>query len=524
MQNYQVITFNVGQGLFNLMIGRRDDGSLYTAVFDCGNFQEYQMTGIEEACGILNQIADFKMLDNVVISHQDVDHWRNFIDFMLLLNGHTYSEDAWYYLPELRCPFYWLKFTDHSLSQFRVILDVEVQHVIGYYIEEDYVLGRCYVAVPEDYQKSRWHLRFFVQRYELVFTISPSDTSSVYKVELSDRGKRKKDTAALDAVRNKCITMLADAGYVQNVTDRMYELLNGIFPLLEFEYDRFLSYCENADKIEKVIGNLYAGGMDCEFGYRIFKRIISNFTHCYNGDSCAYMKLLPDTNSVSDKEYSFSFERNIEKPVLKGAVYKNATSLITAVYVSQKDCLLFPGDATVHVFHALISRLTTGTNVKLLLAPHHGSLDTNFSFHKVPGTTIYEKDEKQPLYSLLQKFPPECIFISAHREKFGHPRASFLDLCGEFCRGDSEEHQILTGPDDWYQGYVFQDTDAYQTKKAVFSTESNEGNLCFDGTGLRNIQAKAQRNMERSVQANRTGGKTQVPPDDLFIPYGGFDL
>ncbi len=524
MQNYQVITFNVGQGLFNLMIGRRNDGSLFTAVFDCGNFQEYQMTGIEEACGILNQIADFKMLNYVVISHQDVDHWRKFIDFMLLLNGHTYSEDAWYCLRESRRPFFWLKFSNHSLSQFRVIPDVEVQHVIGYYTEEDYVLGRCYVAVPGDYQKSRWYLEFYVQKFELVFAISPSDTSSIYKVELSDRGKLRKETAALDGIRRKCITMLATAGYVQNVTDRMYKLLNGIFPLLEFEYDSFLSYCENANNIEKVIENLYAGGMDCESGYRIFKKIISNFTHYYNNDPYAYMVLLPDTNSVSYKENFIAFDQNVEKPVLKDAVYKNATSLITAVYVSQKDCLLFPGDATVHVFHALRKRLRIGTNVKLLLAPHHGSLDTNFSFHKVPGKTIYEKDENQPLQSLLKQFPPERIFISAHREKFGHPSASFLDLCVEFCGGEEGEHRILRGPDYWHQGYTFQNTDACQTKKAVFSTESNEGNLVLDGTELRNIQAKAQRNMERSVQANRTKGKTQFPPDDLFIPYGGFDL
>lgn len=147
---------------------------------------------------------------------------------------------------------------------------------------------------------------------------------------------------------------------------------------------------------------------------------------------------------------------------------KNLTSLITRFQIEdindvKKIDILFPGDATYHVFSYLAnSILMHNANIGLFIAPHHGSYDTNFLL-KDENDAPFE-DSEQPLCKLLSKYPPEVVFISSFHPKYGHPFQYFIDKV-KGSTIDVEAHNIFCTKLDGTPG-------SYLIEKAVYSTQS----------------------------------------------------
>ena len=81
MSDVKVYTFNIGQGLFNLLTEETADKK-FCAIFDCGTLNTSYPV-IEENLNLAVQIInEFGGLDLIVISHQDEDHWNKMLNLI----------------------------------------------------------------------------------------------------------------------------------------------------------------------------------------------------------------------------------------------------------------------------------------------------------------------------------------------------------------------------------------------------------------------------------------------------------
>lgn len=528
MRNVEVITFHVGQGLFNLVTGRRNDGELYTGVFDCGNFEEYGPMGVAEACDILNQIEDFTEIDDVVISHQDIDHWRNFTEFFLNLNGCSYSRDSWYFVsgPEDEDVTAG-QFSDNFISRVDKDGDGNIKHIVwhvadrGSFEDSDFVRMGANFTVSETGVSAQWKAEFYTESakpYKAVIT----QKEGFYEITFWNLRKQSMKAQALpDEIYKAVVNMIAGMCCGQNDTERLYRLWRGVYRQIVFDYAQWDIDLANPVYITKRITDIYLGGLAYGTSYWAFNCYMGLFADNVS-EEYSYLRIYPDSYK-SDYWDEFTFEENIRYPSLKqDNIYKNATSQVTIFFIDKNHCLVFPGDATVHVFSDLAETLKIhkSPQIELLLAPHHGSGDTNFCRHKKKSGD-FELDSNQPFSNLLAAFPPKNIFISADRKKFGHPSKLFMDTCERFCRGAEQAHPVLLAPDNWYRGMVFGEEDVLVTEKAIDSTETAGSNLIYryPQDALENgARMRTGKNQEISQKINRN---KRVPSDDMFLPYGG---
>lgn len=554
MQNVEVTTFNVGQGLFNLVISRKNNGKLYVGVFDCGNFAEYSSTGIEEACGKLNSIEDFETIDQVVISHQDRDHWRNLVDFLLLLNGYTYSVDSWYVLSEEDAYGEYveaLQFSDRFIKHLYRDHEEYLCTALWYEKNEhscyhwDFVSLQLDILINKGEMSAKWKVDFHTE-FEDPFTAEIILKGTTYDIKFTyfdnnfDKKECRSNDISADNLRCIMIDMVSSIACDLNIKIRIYTMWNGIFGCGVFDCKNWAWDFENPLFIRKGIQEAYMGGLCCEMGYSILTTWMNFFAKKVN-DKCQFLYNYPDRDKKYG-QYPFYLEESIKYPSIKqDHILKNATSQVTMIYMDDSHCLVFPGDATVHVFSTLSRVLTErgGAQVELLLAPHHGSGDTNFCWHKIRGEQA-RLDEIQPFHNFLSRFPPNYIFISAARDKFGHPSKRFLEACRKYCRGRAERHFVLLGSDtdeaeaDYGDGdeYVADYVAGYKlaTEKAIFSTESEGTNLIYqysqrmqDGS-MEVCSACLEDPFTESDFAVRSGQKQErkIPSDEMFLPYGGF--
>ena len=177
---------------------------------------------------------------------------------------------------------------------------------------------------------------------------------------------------------------------------------------------------------------------------------VNGFTSASSMDSgtdiriCGLMRVNESTICSDDVTTStFDIDENLVDCIshragdITPAIVHNASSLIVEFDTSteaKSRRIIYPGDATVHVFSDLANALD-GPEIfenTFFMAPHHGSLHTN-----------YCDGEQQPFYQLLDKLTGEktvklsaCV-ISALGEVFGHPNKKFVYDMREYVRTDN---------------------------------------------------------------------------------------
>lgn len=510
MKNFQVYTFNVGQGLFNLMIGTKDDDSLYTAVFDCGNFPQYRETHIADACTKLRETDAFDHIDDVVISHQDVDHWRNFLDLMFQLNGTTSQSDQWYRFCTGDDPYDMLEFNDNYVLRLTTkeafFGKLYVCQNMHFFFDKDIEAEASSRLYDAHSVFSGWSVRLKFDGTSCSLLIHPAPFSGKqYHYICSSSSPlcfKRGYSDSLDEIRDGFVDFVADFIQTADFHELIFSVIYTFFKHMLFFTENVHKAVESSVPLNIAATRLYLGGLDCGQEYIRFKKIAAIFANEVT-EGQSLLSIYPDSEihtlyfpplidlTLYDKK-GHSLSQN-------GAVYRNATSLVTAVYVADDQFLLFPGDATFHVFSLLAQTLDEDTKMLLFLAPHHGSYDTNFAFEET-GMEAFP----QPLSELLEQFPPVMVGISAEHTRFGHPSAFFLGISCEACVLDfgKDTHPVI---------YCDNDSNTVETadvKKAVYSTESNSV-----GSGYIPYPPPAQRIMTQQ----QTGQRFELPPDNLFL-------
>lgn len=514
MKNFQVYTFNVGQGLFNLMIGTKDDDSLYTAVFDCGNFPQDRETHIADACTMLRETDAFDHIDDVVISHQDVDHWRNFLNLMFQLNGTSSQSDQWYGFCTGDDLYDMIKFNNEYVLRLTTKKTLSgtlyVCQNMYFFSDKDIeaeASSRLYDA-PSFF--SGWSVRLKFDGTRCSLRISPALFSEeqyyyIYSSYLPLSSKWGYSDS-LEEIRDGFVDFVSEFIKTVDFHELIFSVIYTFFKHMSFftenVHDAVQEAVESSVPLNIAATRLYLGGLDCGQEYIRFKKIAAIFAdkltegqsllsiYPDSGIHTLYSPPLIDLTLYDGKGHSLS---------QNGAVYRNATSLVTAVYVADDQFLLFPGDATFHVFSLLAQTLTEDTKMILFLAPHHGSYHTNFALEET-GMEAFP----QPLSELLEQFPPDMVVISAEHTRFGHPSAFFLGISCEACVLDfgKDTHPVI---------YCDNDSNTVETadvKKAVYSTESNSV-----GSGYIPYPPPVQRIMTQQ----QTGQQIELPPDNLFL-------
>lgn len=212
-----------------------------------------------------------------------------------------------------------------------------------------------------------------------------------------------------------------------------------------------LSQQKNYDDQNRSIQKIWLGGDYWEIGYRRLYSVLEKLVKIglvdnVNGFTkesaessgadrrmCGLMRVNEEiigTDTVAPSV--FGIDNNLEDCVshktgdITPAFLHNATSLMVEFDTSSEEKsrrIIYPGDATVHVFEQLANALA-GPDVfdsTFFMAPHHGSLHTN-----------YCGGEQQPLHNLLNKLTADrtkeldtCV-ISALGEVFHHPDQRFV--------------------------------------------------------------------------------------------------
>ncbi|MEG0614715.1 MAG: hypothetical protein RR540_03085, partial [Oscillospiraceae bacterium] len=394
---------------------------------------------IQDAAKILSD-NNFDHLDLVVISHQDNDHWRNFLEFINFLTPHLLPLSEW--LKKEKTEMFRHQNKESDLFEFNPNFLIYSKYLdLSEKFPNKHPVAEISIKCPNTEEIGLLSLTINLQCFDAVFNFTArySRQTSTYSIALTyhcGSKRRISGKSTFDDIFEKFCELLLE---LSNNPDFDCEKCSFIKQLLVEVCITFKTMWGEFPDLSKIdlstltpyfpIKKLILGGADCGKAYNLFKRNCKIF---------AKSVLEPNTsiflyNELRRLHYtSIVLEENISTPRLgkSGAIYKNASSVIIAFQPTAENCvLLFPGDATVHTFASLTDILeNSGLSIELLIAPHHGSDDTNFAYGA--DKNIMPKEE-QPFCKLLSSSEPSLIFISANKSKYGHPGDIFLEYSKE---------------------------------------------------------------------------------------------
>ena len=97
MEHCEVTTYNVGQGLFNLVQIKTDrkppSNCLFCGIFDCGTINNpygSKQKILQDAAEKINGAE----VECIVIPHQDKDHWSYLIELLQKVYNFAFQKDT----------------------------------------------------------------------------------------------------------------------------------------------------------------------------------------------------------------------------------------------------------------------------------------------------------------------------------------------------------------------------------------------------------------------------------------------
>lgn len=506
MSYCEVVTYNIGQGLFSLLGEQNNNGTWFCALFDCGTSLDTSkaVTGpcIENAA---KRIRDAGGLDRIVISHQDWDHWSLLWDLMIAVYGKE-IDDKGCWLSNTLSPQRAMKVTDNSvewceigqgMSYLKVDGEFEEERKIQYYNSS----GTRFDLIYFTKNNMSYNIQIFREKEQYILL-------SITREDGHFSGKKYYNTSEdiVDTIRKICTSLELKLG--KGICDIVVrQTRQALAELSEFSEEKIQQIVENAkewtSKFEKNI-EIVMGGAYCSCSYQKLKQrmqILGNVISC---DS----RFIKMTNG-DYRTLGFGIHEGIESafaPWRLLSIRKNATSVIVCYVTSEKKILLFPGDATVHVFEGIVE-VMDNINIRridLMQAPHHGAFRTNYVTNKEGKPNVL-----QPFSTLLQKKEPKFVFISSYFEKYGHPHIQFVrDVCERAVEAPVHWGGECINMPRWGEKY---EVEIVACDKAVYTT-GTDGNLVWsDGEGPieKDIAPKTVRRSQR-----------KLPPDNCFVNRG----
>lgn len=489
MKKHYVHVYNIGQGLCTMLRTEPDGENDYLGIFDCGTLRERNKEDVIE------RIAEYAhqrgCIDSIVISHQDIDHWSLLLDIIwkcyeiesnkiichdkFYLNRTRYKTTTYEVTEEGTVECSNVEMGDVYNSNFWVEVDenevIQRFELFGQFLENRR-LGECNFWLRWSNAASEMELEVSIDDIMVEDKDNPGHyINQAYDKLLNVNFEREAfKSGDWHCVREeiehqeKYKEIEAEIGYNQLFKSHFNRFLDYIREF-RFSYNYIhttLSQPTNFKLQDCHIGKIWLGGDCWEVGYKrlysILKKLVkidlvynvNGFTKVSSDDygdnirMCGLMRVNESTICSDDVTTStFDIDENLVDCIshragdITPAIVHNASSLIVEFDTSteaKSRRIIYPGDATVHVFSDLANALD-GPEIfenTFFMAPHHGSLHTN-----------YCDGEQQPFYQLLDKLTGEktvklsaCV-ISALGEVFGHPNKKFVYDMRDYVRTDN---------------------------------------------------------------------------------------
>ena len=556
MKDTELYIYNVGHGVCTLMTGKRDDTTPYCGIFDCGSkafspFCERKLIIQDMKAKIYNNAQGHPVqIDEVVISHQDVDHWSMLLDLFLTLNCDTYVKYAGTFFGGENIGW---KLTTSGLYTIIDEENIRTFKKRGYgensnytatleYIGEDLLTAEITVFVELDnngwcqieanYNKPR-QLNIIVtyksgseseeEEEEEEPVVTPIDLDTQTEYQFIDSLIKDwiipyfKDDRNIRGVLNSIAFSFREQGLINLAKERE-------------DPDTFIT-------IFAPIKRIVMGGAQIEQGYALIKDLFFDMSQVYGNTSVednpaflwetngAFIIMDSDTINVTERHFP---EYNIDINWNDLKVIRNLTSVVVQFNAEEDNILLLPGDVTQHGFQEisdLASNSIPNDSLKLMLAPHHGSDNTNLIYDD--DDDPYD-DEDQPLCTLFESLLGEegernrgCnLAISGYNGQNLHPGLLFTETAEEYFDFDTYEHGYACA----YIKYSGTDLDDYEESlfidekgtASIFTTNIlpiSGSDFCFlymrycDGHIL----------FDKWDTLKPSNLKRRLPPDSVFI-------
>lgn len=439
--------YNVGHGVCTLLTGiKESDHSPYCGIFDCGTKAQHDLLDIESVIeDMRRKIQDIKTdhIDDVVISHQDVDHWNKFVCLFSGLNGKKIT------LPDSNNILFGRKKEKvWKLINGRELYTIEDQK----YVKEYKTCSYEYTAKAKYNETDLVSLRVTIDPYSepqivIYYTYQFDHDISLQIGQCSDyikmHGRIKKITeqsvinAVLQCVSGKnSISALEDIG--SSFTPKRRKQLD----------DDFNS--DNIIDIEFPINRVIMGGTKIKEGYNIFKSFLWGVLKLYGREddflweeNGAYISMTE--NDVEAKTRDFPNQSVLHNPPRTDSVMRNLTSVVVQFNIKDDDVLLLPGDVTVHALQIIANIVDSipPKSLKLFLAPHHGSDSSNLIYN-----SDHDLEDEQPLANLFRAIRSKqstCnLVISGYNKTRKHPGVSFVEIAMDYFYHGPDRHSIAS--------------------------------------------------------------------------------
>jgi len=420
--------WDVGQGLFTMALDKERNR---WSIFDCGTIaQNLTHPTIKILSKVETLLSQSKGIDSIVLSHQDSDHWNMLKDILSMHFG-TKKKGRFYKKERFLC---WI-----SLNKVICIQKLsDVDFSINYHLFGEFVFFSIYYEICQNndiYELKRFFTHYSAGKYELDqylrydYCTGPDFKTRTYleccysskkKYEMFVSFEEEHDITdpdiVVDALRNKDY----QEEWEKSCKDSSIYLKSYISALCRYAAEQLHKYKEyinalksdepeinNMPPIERVVWGRRYAEPDCQAMQKIVEHLRDvGLIEIYDPEGYGALFRIEDYwGELIHKMFLYKYNlsmKDVNKNVIdKEEIKKNATSVITYLLLKNKQRCLLPGDLTVHAFQRLKYVLYKYYNEEsdmstLLVAPHHGSGDTNFC--------ILEGDMKtQPLEDLLDE-------------------------------------------------------------------------------------------------------------------------
>lgn len=498
---YEVNTYNVGQGLFNLVRIFDDNNSecLFCGIFDCGSIANPARTQND----VIEKAADYlkERCDCIVISHQDRDHW-SYLKEVLRLSNEEIKLDTWY--------------IRHGIDEYVRIMQEGITSYVETFYTRPFPKGTTFTrsCTTSQYSASLTRRMYEKNQFKMEIEAGVDDiTAKLYitggkakgvvyyeKIWLSGTNEYD-DTVAEVNLRDKIrgyihanpdIFGIKNMGEPEGLLDEICKVLDCSIPDTIDDYE----------VIDSQIPIIVLGGAYPSHNYKALGKFMSLLGRVrYEVNALFFNKKLEPIFGEIAVIHNLSDYSG--QSYIGLAIRRNATSTITCFGLGGKN-ILFPGDATIHTFGNMKEWLYDSKVILLdyITAPHHGSYKTNIVLNNEGN-----RSTSQPVISFFEELRPRTVVVSAWHEKYGHPHCdvvAFMEECAEKLIG---KHKIgVCYSLDNYNDYTAKDCE-----KKLYTTELSGDIIWKDG--------------DVETQFNGCENRKRfLPPYDMFICRNGVRL
>lgn len=471
----KVTMLAVGQGAMNLIEIYDERGLVNLSLIDCGS--EDRDSASKDACKeALHYVSekmkerfhqgDYVMLDNLLITHGDSDHWNlldrlfeeavgakiTFIDregkIRYFLNETADGYKETYYLNTIEG-------NRSCLYEIKYCKEFEIGLSITYIESSPYISVELDYTYEEKYFYVQWDPEFI---YMIVFDelLSSYDIEQQNKLPVYCNDKKfyitinnKKEEYDIPPNYEEFIFlfyelycyMKSDIMQIPDEHDRVIkDLLDMGIPEKE---DIYTILVQNNKCHLPFIEKVYIGGNPYSYGTK-FTEMMQAISMCTQND--VVIKVKEGDDISLECGLKLHIIENLEvnqlqkvikaEAVTKASIRNNATSMVSVLLLDQNPGfkkIVFTGDATVHTFFQILFKIDPEKPYEycnaVWTAPHHGAYTTMrglmYEFGQKVRTEVFPK-------ALSLMCPNQMVVSAGVNNIYGHPCHSFMEWVSEF--------------------------------------------------------------------------------------------